>query len=44
MAVWQGFFGSLMIFVGSIGAGWIANGSPMFRHPLSSPCAPKVGA
>ena len=23
-----------MIFVGSIGAGWIADGSPMFRHPL----------
>ncbi|WP_442545989.1 polyprenol phosphomannose-dependent alpha 1,6 mannosyltransferase MptB [Arthrobacter sp. KN11-1C] len=34
VAIWQGFFGSLMIFVGSIGAGWIANGSPMFRHPL----------
>ncbi|HKU32130.1 MAG TPA: polyprenol phosphomannose-dependent alpha 1,6 mannosyltransferase MptB [Arthrobacter sp.] len=34
VAIWQGFFGSLMIFAGSIGAGWIANGSPMFRHPL----------
>lgn len=34
VAIWQGFFGSLMIFVGSIGAGWIANGSPMFRHPV----------
>ncbi|MEZ2390105.1 polyprenol phosphomannose-dependent alpha 1,6 mannosyltransferase MptB [bacterium RCC_150] len=34
VAILQGFFGSLMIFVGSIGAGWIANGSPMFRHPV----------
>jgi hypothetical protein len=34
VAIIQGFIGSLMIFVGSIGAGWIANGSPMVRHPL----------
>jgi alpha-1,6-mannosyltransferase len=33
-AILQGFLGSLMMFVGSIGAGWIANGSPMVRHPL----------
>ncbi|MCZ2403801.1 polyprenol phosphomannose-dependent alpha 1,6 mannosyltransferase MptB [Paenarthrobacter sp. Z7-10] len=33
-AILQGFVGSFMVFVGSIGAGWIANGSPMVRHPL----------
>ncbi|WP_298587082.1 polyprenol phosphomannose-dependent alpha 1,6 mannosyltransferase MptB [uncultured Kocuria sp.] len=34
IAVVQGFIGSLMMLVGSVGAGWIANGSPMVRHPL----------
>ncbi|WP_026555200.1 polyprenol phosphomannose-dependent alpha 1,6 mannosyltransferase MptB [Arthrobacter sp. 35W] len=34
IAILQGFIGSLMMFAGSIGAGWIANGSPMVRHPL----------
>ena len=33
-AILQGLVGSLMMFVGSIGTGWIANGSPMIRHPL----------
>ncbi|MFJ6077349.1 polyprenol phosphomannose-dependent alpha 1,6 mannosyltransferase MptB [Pseudarthrobacter sp. NPDC092419] len=30
----QGFLGALMMFVGSIGTGWIANGSPMIRQPV----------
>lgn len=34
VAVIQGFVGSLMMFLGSLGTGWIANGSPMVRHPL----------
>ncbi len=34
VAILQGFIGSLMMLVGSIGAGWIANGSPMIRHWL----------
>ncbi|MEX5305157.1 polyprenol phosphomannose-dependent alpha 1,6 mannosyltransferase MptB [Kocuria sp. CPCC 205258] len=34
VAVLQGFVGSLMMLVGSVGTGWIANGSPMVRHPL----------
>lgn len=34
IAVLQGFIGSLMMLVGSVGTGWIANGSPMVRHPL----------
>ena len=34
IAVLQGFVGSLMMLVGSVGTGWIANGSPMVRHPL----------
>lgn len=34
IAVWQGFLGALMMFVGSIGTGWIANGSPMIRQPV----------
>ncbi|MDQ0819882.1 alpha-1,6-mannosyltransferase [Arthrobacter sp. V4I6] len=33
-AIWQGFLGALMMFVGSIGTGWIANGSPMIRQPV----------
>ena len=33
-AIWQGFLGALMMLVGSIGTGWIANGSPMIRQPL----------
>lgn len=33
-AILQGFLGSLMMFAGSIGIGWIANGSPMIRHPI----------
>lgn len=34
IAVWEGFLGSLMILAGSVGVGWIANGSPMIRNPL----------
>ncbi|MGQ1839869.1 polyprenol phosphomannose-dependent alpha 1,6 mannosyltransferase MptB [Kocuria turfanensis] len=34
VAVLQGFVGSVLMFVGSIGTGWIASGSPMVRHPL----------
>lgn len=30
----QGFIGSLMILAGSVGVGWIANGSPMIRNQL----------
>ena len=28
LATLEGFVGALMMFVGSIGTGWIANGSP----------------
>ena len=34
IAIVQGLVGSLMMFVGSIGIGWIALGSPMIRNPL----------
>ncbi|MEX5297192.1 polyprenol phosphomannose-dependent alpha 1,6 mannosyltransferase MptB [Kocuria sp. CPCC 205292] len=34
VAVLQGLIGSVMMLVGSVGTGWIANGSPMVRHPL----------
>lgn len=34
VAVIQGVIGSVMMFLGSLGTGWIANGSPMVRHPL----------
>ena len=34
VATLEGFVGSLMMFVGSIGIGWIANGSPMIRQPM----------
>ncbi|PNI08644.1 hypothetical protein CXX84_08555 [Arthrobacter sp. AFG7.2] len=34
LAIIEGFIGSLMMFVGSIGTGWIANGSPMIRQPV----------
>lgn len=34
LATIEGFLGSLMMFVGSIGTGWIANGSPMIRQPV----------
>ncbi len=34
IALVEGFIGSLLILVGSVGVGWIANGSPMIRNPL----------
>lgn len=34
IALVQGLAGSLMILVGSVGVGWMANGSPMVRNPL----------
>ena len=34
LATVEGFVGALMMFVGSIGTGWIANGSPMIRQPV----------
>ncbi|TLM70697.1 polyprenol phosphomannose-dependent alpha 1,6 mannosyltransferase MptB [Pseudarthrobacter sp. NamB4] len=34
LATIEGFVGALMMFVGSIGTGWIANGSPMIRQPV----------
>lgn len=34
VAVAQGLAGSLMIFVGSLGVGWLANGSALLRNPL----------
>lgn len=34
IAVLEGFLGSVMILVGSVGVGWIANGSPMVRNSL----------
>ncbi len=34
IALLQGFVGSVLVLAGSVGVGWIANGSPMIRHPL----------
>ncbi|PYI38105.1 hypothetical protein CVS30_12035 [Arthrobacter psychrolactophilus] len=34
IAVLEGFLGSVLILVGSVGVGWIANGSPMIRNSL----------
>jgi alpha-1,6-mannosyltransferase len=34
VATVEGFLGALMMFFGSIGTGWIANGSPMIRQPV----------
>ena len=34
IALLQGFIGSVMILGGSVGVGWIANGSPMIRNSL----------
>ncbi|WP_449373169.1 hypothetical protein [Arthrobacter psychrolactophilus] len=34
IAILEGFLGSLLILVGSVGVGWIANGSPMIRNSL----------
>ncbi|GGI76439.1 polyprenol phosphomannose-dependent alpha 1,6 mannosyltransferase MptB [Pseudarthrobacter scleromae] len=34
LATLEGFIGALMMFTGSIGTGWIANGSPMIRQPV----------
>ncbi|HEU4667853.1 MAG TPA: polyprenol phosphomannose-dependent alpha 1,6 mannosyltransferase MptB [Arthrobacter sp.] len=34
LATIEGFVGALMMFIGSIGTGWIANGSPMIRQPV----------
>lgn len=34
VAIVEGSLGSLLIFAGSLGVGWIANGSPMVRHSL----------
>ncbi|MCQ9165312.1 polyprenol phosphomannose-dependent alpha 1,6 mannosyltransferase MptB [Arthrobacter sp. STN4] len=33
-ALLQGLAGSLLVLAGSVGVGWIANGSPMVRNPL----------
>ncbi|MHA7177802.1 polyprenol phosphomannose-dependent alpha 1,6 mannosyltransferase MptB [Arthrobacter sp. Sr24] len=33
-AVWQGFAGSLMLLVGSLGVGWLAGSSVLIRNPL----------
>lgn len=34
IALLQGLAGSLLVLAGSVGVGWIANGSPMIRQPL----------
>lgn len=34
IALLEGFAGSLLVLAGSIGVGWIANGSPMIRNPI----------
>lgn len=34
IALLQGFIASLLILLGSVGVGWIANGSPMIRNQL----------
>lgn len=33
-AVWQGFAGSLLLFLGSLGVGWLASSSVLIRTPL----------
>ena len=33
-AVWQGFVGSLLLLLGSLGVGWLASSSPLIRTPL----------
>lgn len=34
IALLQGTIGSVLVLAGSVGVGWIANGSPMIRNPL----------
>jgi alpha-1,6-mannosyltransferase len=34
LATIQGLVGSVMMLVGSLGVGWIANGSPLVRNPI----------
>ncbi|SEE06431.1 hypothetical protein SAMN04489740_0584 [Arthrobacter alpinus] len=33
-AVWQGFAGSVMLLLGSLGVGWLASSSVLIRNPL----------
>ncbi|WP_104109614.1 polyprenol phosphomannose-dependent alpha 1,6 mannosyltransferase MptB [Arthrobacter sp. N199823] len=33
-AVWQGFAGSMMLLLGSLGVGWLASSSVLIRNPL----------
>ena len=33
-AVWQGFAGSVLLLLGSLGVGWLASSSPLIRTPL----------
>lgn len=33
-AMWQGFIGSTLLFLGSLGVGWLASSSPLIRNPL----------
>ncbi len=33
-AIWQGFAGSVMMLVGSLGVGWLAGSSVLIRNPL----------
>ncbi|MFQ4149605.1 polyprenol phosphomannose-dependent alpha 1,6 mannosyltransferase MptB [Arthrobacter sp. LAPM80] len=33
-AIWQGFAGSLMLLLGSLGVGWLASSSVLIRNPL----------
>ena len=33
-AVWQGFAGSVLLFLGSLGVGWMASSSVLIRNPL----------
>ncbi len=33
-AIWQGFAGSLLLLVGSLGVGWLAGSSVLIRNPL----------
>jgi len=32
--VWQGFVGSMLLLMGSLGVGWLASSSPLIRTPL----------
>ncbi|WP_054011595.1 polyprenol phosphomannose-dependent alpha 1,6 mannosyltransferase MptB [Arthrobacter sp. ERGS1:01] len=34
IAIWEGLLGSVLMLLGSVGVGWIANGSPLIRNSI----------